>query len=165
MTIAWLGMGGNLGDKLGYLQAGIRSVEQLPDTKILAKSSLYETEPIGGVEQDSFLNGVVKIETSLTSEQLLEAVLRIEKTYGRERIVHWGPRTLDIDILAFGQQMVEKSYLKIPHPYLQERAFVLVPWAEIDSGWQIPNLGTVGGLLENLPVLELAGVRKTNAQW
>ncbi len=165
MTIAWLGVGSNIGDRLGYLQAGAAALGQLAETAVLAKSSIYETEPVGGVEQGPFLNGVIKIETSLSPEQLLEAVQQIEKANGRERFIHWGPRTLDIDILAYGQQIVEKSYLRIPHPYLQERAFVLVPWAEIDSSWQIPGQGMVGTLLEELPILDLAGVTKTVSIW
>lgn len=165
MTIAWLGIGSNLGDRLGYLQAGAASLSQLPGTAILTKSAIYETEPVGGVEQGPFLNGVIKIETGLSPDQLLEAVQHIEKENGRERLVHWGPRTLDMDILAYGQQTVEKTYLKIPHPYLQERAFVLVPWAEIDRDWQVPHLGTVNELLEKLPVLELVGVKKTGYIW
>ena len=165
MTIAWLGIGSNMGDRLGYLQAGAGALGRLPATTILAKSSIYETEPVGGVEQGPFLNGVIKIETGLSPEQLLEAVQQIEKTNGRERLVHWGPRTLDIDILAYGQQTVEKTYLKIPHPYLQERAFVLVPWAEIGDNWQVPQLGTVSELFAALPVLELVGVKKTGDVW
>ena len=165
MTIAWLGMGSNIEDRLGYLQAGIAGTRGLPDTHILAKSAVYETAPVGGVEQGPFLNGVVKIETSLTPEQLLEGVLQVEKANGRERVVHWGPRTLDIDILAYGQEVIAKSYLKVPHPYLAERAFVLLPWAEIGGDWQVPGLGKVDELLEKLPVLELVGVEKTGYMW
>ncbi len=165
MTVAWLGVGSNIGNRLGFLQAAAAGVGALPQTKILVKSSVYETAPVGGVEQGDFLNGVLQIETDLSPEMLLDAVLTIEKTNGRERQIHWGPRTLDIDILAYGQQRVEKSYLKIPHPYLGERGFVLIPWAEIDCDWQIPGAGTVGELLARLPILDLAGVSKTAYVW
>ena len=165
MTVAWLGVGSNMGDRLGYLAAAAAGIEALPQTKILAKSSVYETAPVGGVEQGDFLNGVLQIETGLSPDALLDAVLAIEKANGRERQIHWGPRTLDIDILAYGQQRVAKSYLKIPHPYLGERGFVLVPWAEIDGDWQIPEQGKVGELLTKLPILDLAGVSKTAYVW
>lgn len=165
MTAAWLGLGSNIGDRLGFLQAGKTSVGVLPQTRVIAQSAIYETAPVGGVEQGPFLNGVIKIETGLTAEKLLEGVLHIEKLNGRERTVHWGPRTLDIDILAFGQEVIDKKYLTVPHPFLSQRAFVLVPWAEVEDSWQIPGLGTVGELLTGLPVLDLAGVEKTAYQW
>ena len=165
MVVAWLGIGSNLGDRLNLLQTAVANINGLANTKVLAKSSIYETEPVGGVEQGPFFNGVLQIETFLSPEQLLDAVLAIEKEHGRERVIHWGPRTLDIDILAYGQQVVEKTYLKIPHPYLGERAFVLVPWAEVDGDWQMPGGETINQLLEGLPILDLVGVRKTACGW
>ena len=165
MTIAWLGIGSNLGDRLGFLRAAAAGVNALPETTVLEKSGIYETAPIGGVEQDPFLNGVLKIETGLSPEQLLQAVLQIEALNGRERKVHWGPRTLDIDILAYGDLQVNQRNLQIPHPFLGERAFVLVPWAELAENYHIPGKGTVLELLQQLPVLQLAGVQKQSNIW
>lgn len=165
MTIAWLSIGSNIGDRSGFLRAAADSMRALPQTKLLAKSSIYETMPVGGVEQDPFLNGVLKIETGLSPRELLAGCQQIEYANGRERKIHWGPRTLDIDILAFGAETVTEPDLKIPHPFLGERAFVLVPWAEVEESWYIPQKGTVLQLLQQLPVLELAGVQKYNAIW
>ncbi len=165
MTVAWLGIGSNLGDRLGFLKAAATSVNALPETAVLKKSAIYETAPIGGVEQDFFLNGVLKIETGLSPEQLLQAVLQIEALNGRERTIHWGPRTLDIDILAYGEQEINQINLQVPHPFLGERAFVLVPWAELEENYFVPGKGTVLELLQQLPVLELAGVQKQNYIW
>ena len=165
MTTVFLSIGSNLGDRLGFLKAAADSIKALPDTKILVKSPIYETGPVGGVEQGPFLNGVIAIDTELAPKDLLLYLQHIEACNGRERKVHWGPRTLDIDILCYGDLVSVDRELMLPHPELAGRAFVLVPWAEIAGDWQVVGKGKVKELLEQLPVLEIAGVERCNYFW
>lgn len=124
---------------------------RFPQIRINRVSSLYRTKPVGSVEQEWFINGVLQGETSLTPQGLFAVTLQIEKDLGRVRTVHWGPRTIDLDILAYGEESVCLPHLRIPHPLLHKRLFVLVPLAEIAPSWVHPGLGSsVGEMLEHL---------------
>ena len=128
---AYIAIGGNLGDRRTYLEAGIKEAAALPNTRLAAVSCAYETRPLGPVAQPDFLNAVFAIETSLAPEALLAALLAAEKKYQRQRRIHWGPRTLDLDLLLYGERVVESASLTLPHPRMNERSFVLVPLCEI----------------------------------
>ena len=131
MHIAYIGLGSNMGDKIANLNKAIEELGKVPGNKVLAVSSFYKTEPVGGVEQDWFVNAAAEIETSLTPRELLNKLLYIEKNLGRVRDARWGPRVIDLDILLYDDLVMNEEGLSIPHPYLHERGFVLVPLAEI----------------------------------
>ncbi len=128
---AYLSIGSNMGDKEGHLDFAIDQLNALPDTKVTAVSDFIVTKPYGDVEQDDFLNGALEIETLKTPEELLEKALSIEKETGRERLIHWGPRTLDIDILFYDDEIIMTDHLKIPHVEIPKRQFVLEPLSNI----------------------------------
>ncbi len=132
-------LGGNKGDRENLLQKAV--VELLEAGKFLAKSAIYETVAWGGVAKGSFLNQVIELETNLNPEQLLALIQKIETKLGRKRGEHWGDRTMDIDILYFESSLVSTPLLQIPHPYIAERRFVLVPLAEILPNFIHPVLG------------------------
>jgi len=131
MRRVYLSLGSNLGDRQNYLNRALDMLAQLPGTRVLAASSMIETPPWGKTDQPAFLNMAAELETSLTPEELLERIRAIENALGRQRAEHWGPRTLDIDILVFEGEERDTPALKLPHPYLTERRFVLEPLAEI----------------------------------
>jgi 2-amino-4-hydroxy-6-hydroxymethyldihydropteridine diphosphokinase len=127
---AFILIGGNLGNRLENLQEVVRLIEKYCG-KIISQSSIYETAAWGKKDQPDFLNQVLEIETNLQPRKLINTVLEIEKMMGRERDEKYGPRIIDIDILFFNEEVVDESFLKIPHPELQKRRFVLIPLAEI----------------------------------
>lgn len=131
MTTIYLSFGSNLGNKLENIRQALKLLNETNGIKITKVSSIYETAPVGGVEQDYFLNGVCELETELTPYELLEAIQSIEYALKRVRKVHWGPRTLDLDILLFEDTVMNEARLTIPHPYMHERSFVLIPMNEI----------------------------------
>lgn len=128
---AFLGLGSNLGDRQSYLDAACRELAAHPLIRIIQTSSLYETEPVGYQEQGWFLNQVVEIKTTLCPEELFLITQGIENKLGRKRLIHWGPRVIDLDILLFGNRDINTPDLIIPHPRMYERQFVLVPLSEI----------------------------------
>lgn len=129
--IAYLGLGSNIGDRESYLDFALDELNKDEYTKITKVSDFIETEPYGGVEQENFLNGCIAIETLRTPEELLNLVNTIEKDAGRERIIHWGPRTLDIDILLYDDLVIDEENLHIPHVEMTKREFVLEPLRSI----------------------------------
>ena len=131
MTVAVLGLGANIGDRRENLAAALRRLDAPPGIRIEAVSALYETPPWGKTDQPAFLNAAARIDTSLSPRALLEAILEVERSLGRERGERWGPRTLDIDILLFGTAAVNEPGLEIPHPRLAERAFALAPLLDV----------------------------------
>lgn len=141
MAIAYIGLGSNIEDRIGYLKEAIRRIGNLPDTEVESASSAYDTEPMGRTDQPRFLNAVVRVRTWLPPERLLEGLLRIERELGRERKERWGPRTVDLDLLLYDDRVISKPGLQVPHPRLHERAFVLVPLAELDPELVHPVLG------------------------
>ena len=151
-AIAFVGLGGNLGAVAATLRAATGALAHLPATRLLRASRLYRTPAWGLEQQPDFINGVVALETSLAPRELLDALLRIEREFGRERDhgLRWGPRTLDLDLLLHGDAMVESAGLRLPHPHLHERAFVLVPLVEIAADILIPGQGSARDALSRL---------------
>jgi 2-amino-4-hydroxy-6-hydroxymethyldihydropteridine diphosphokinase len=150
LKIVYLGLGSNMGDSEALLKTALAELEA-PGLKLLRVSSLYETEPIGLREQRWFLNLVAEFETELFPEQLLHRMQRIEMGMGRRRTVENGPRTIDIDILLFGNSVVITEELEIPHPRYRERRFTLAPLAELNPGLRDPITGqTMSELLAAL---------------
>jgi 2-amino-4-hydroxy-6-hydroxymethyldihydropteridine diphosphokinase len=152
MTRAFVGLGSNLGDREGTLRAAVGRLRGLPDTKVVAVSKLRDTEPVGYVDQPRFLNGVVELETVLAPQELLDALLDLERAFGRDRsaVRPHGPRTLDLDLLLYDDREIDEPGLEVPHPRLHERGFVLEPLAELDPGLEVPGKGTVQALLARL---------------
>lgn len=147
----YLSIGSNMGDREGYLDFAIDQLNGLADTKVVAASDYLETEPYGGVEQDNFLNGALEIVTLKTPEELLEAAMGIEQEAHRERLIHWGPRTLDIDILFYDDEVIMEENLTVPHKEIAKRLFVLEPLAVIAPYYVHPVLGKpVAALLDEL---------------
>jgi 2-amino-4-hydroxy-6-hydroxymethyldihydropteridine diphosphokinase len=131
LTHAVLGLGGNMGDVRALMAQAIRRLARHPGIKIAAVSALYRTPPWGKTDQPPFLNAAVKLDTSLTPQALLEAALAVEQALGRERSERWGPRTIDIDILVYGNLTIDEPGLHVPHPRLAERAFALAPLVDV----------------------------------
>ena len=142
-------IGSNLGDRLGNVQGAVDALSDTPDVIVVDVSSVYETRPVGGPpESPLFLNIVVVAETTLEPGTLVERAFAIEEAFGRTRdSERWGPRTLDVDLIMVGNVVVDQEDLKLPHPLAHERAFVLVPWYEIDPTGEIAGKGAIGDLL------------------
>ncbi|MFZ0323304.1 MAG: 2-amino-4-hydroxy-6-hydroxymethyldihydropteridine diphosphokinase [Actinomycetes bacterium] len=151
---AALALGSNLGDRLHFLRSAVDELGCTPGVEVVAVSRVYETEPVGGPEQPRYLNAVVVMDTVLSGRQMLELAQRLEQRAGRVRTVRWGARTLDVDVLAVGDQRVDEADLVIPHPLLHRRGFVLVPWAEVDPDFEVPGLARVADLLAGLAQLD-----------
>jgi 2-amino-4-hydroxy-6-hydroxymethyldihydropteridine diphosphokinase len=131
VTPAFLGLGSNLGDRLAHLQGAIDALAASAGVRVVAVSDVYETSPVGGPIQDDFLNAVVAIETDLSPRDLLAVAMHVEQLAARVRIMHWGPRTLDVDVLIYGDEQVHEPDLEIPHPRMHERPFVLAPLRDV----------------------------------
>jgi 2-amino-4-hydroxy-6-hydroxymethyldihydropteridine diphosphokinase len=144
---AFIGLGANLGDPESQVRRAIRALGELPRTRLLAASSLYRSAPVGVGEQPDFINAVAKVETELSARELLEELLTAEARFGRERPSPGAPRTLDLDLLLYGDQVIAAPGLDVPHPRMHERAFVLMPLAEIAADVSIPRKGSVKTLL------------------
>jgi len=149
---AWVALGSNQGRSRRHLRDAAAALSTLPGTSLRAVSSLYRTPPWGDPDQDDFLNAVACLRTSLEPEPLLDRLLDTERRLGRERKSErrWGPRTIDLDLLLHGAAEVDSPRLVLPHPRLHERAFVLVPLAELDPALPIPRHGTVANCLDGL---------------
>jgi len=148
MARAFVALGGNLGDTRGYLRQALDALAQLPQSRLLAVSRFYRTPPWGVREQPAFLNAAAELETDLAPHALLEALLEIERAAGRVREgERWGPRTLDLDLLHVDGVVMHDARLTLPHPRIAERAFVLLPLAELAPGLELPGQGRVAALL------------------
>ncbi|MBN4052499.1 2-amino-4-hydroxy-6-hydroxymethyldihydropteridine diphosphokinase [bacterium AH-315-K20] len=150
---AYIGIGTNLGDRRSHVNHAVEQLDALPDSRLAAVATVIETEPVGPISQGAYLNTVAALETGLAPVELLGCLHAIERQRGRDRQreERWGPRTLDLDILIFGDRVVQEPGLTIPHRRLAERAFVLVPLAEIAPELRVPGTGhTVTSMLDAL---------------
>ncbi len=150
MTRAYLGLGSNLGDRLDHLRRAVGLLEER-GVRVLRSSRVYETEPVGGPPQPDYLNAVVEVEPAGTARDLLAACLATEEALGRERSDRWGPRTIDVDVLSFGDETIDEPDLQVPHPRMHERAFVLLPLLELDPDPWLPGGRRVGDLRLDAP--------------
>jgi len=147
MTLAYVGLGANLGEPRQQLTDALTAMSGLPGTRIAGHSSFYRTEPVGHKDQPEFLNAVAALETRLAPGALLEGLQGIERRHGRERSFPNAPRTLDLDLLLFGDEQIARPGLTVPHPRMHERAFVLQPLLELDPAISIPGRGKAGKFL------------------
>ena len=143
MTRAYVGLGANLGPREVTLLRAVDLLAAVDGVEVVAVSQLRETDPVGIVDQPPFLNGAVAIDTSLAPRALLDVLLETERALGRLRAERWGPRTIDLDLLVYGDQIVDEPGLRVPHPRLAERRFALEPLADLDPALEIPGLGSV----------------------
>jgi 2-amino-4-hydroxy-6-hydroxymethyldihydropteridine diphosphokinase len=135
---AYLALGSNVGEREQFLRQALQALQAIPGVAVTAISRVYETDPVGLLEQGPFLNMVAAIDTELSPPALLGRVLSVEHSLGRVRTIRWGPRVIDIDILLYGDQRVDLPQLQIPHPEMINRAFVLVPLADVWEGGPLP---------------------------
>ncbi len=154
-----LALGSNLGDSATVLQAAVDDLAALPGLRLGAVSAVYRTAPVGGPEQPDYLNAVVVGETTFDPLALLTATQGVERAHHRVRDVRWGPRTLDVDVIALGDEVVDEPTLQVPHPRAHERAFVLVPWTDADPAAVIPGRGPVADLVAGV---DRTGVTRTD---
>jgi 2-amino-4-hydroxy-6-hydroxymethyldihydropteridine diphosphokinase len=149
---AFVGLGSNVGDREQTLRRAIDELGRLRETEVRSVSSFRDTAPVGYLDQPRFLNGAVELETGLSVRELLDELLRIERDLGRDRshAPRQGPRTVDLDLLLYGDERIDEPGLEVPHPRLHERAFVLEPLFDLDPGLFIPGRGAVQALLAGL---------------
>jgi 2-amino-4-hydroxy-6-hydroxymethyldihydropteridine diphosphokinase len=149
---AYIGLGSNLGHREKYITAALNALQNTRGIEVVKVSKLYETEPVGGPEgQSNYVNAAAHLRTTLSPERLLEVCLEIEKSLARERAVHWGPRTIDLDVLCYDQEIIATPTLTLPHPLMHERAFVMEPLAEVAPELMHPVLErTVADILDLL---------------
>lgn len=148
MSIAYVGIGANLGDPHARVRLAFDELDAIPGTRVTARSSLYRTAPIGADGQPDYVNAVACIDTALAPAALLVALRSIEDRHGRDRPYRNAPRTLDLDLLLYERERIFTDELTVPHPRMHERAFVLVPLLEIAPGAAIPGLGPAGEFLD-----------------
>nr|WP_318539991.1 2-amino-4-hydroxy-6-hydroxymethyldihydropteridine diphosphokinase [Terribacillus saccharophilus] len=158
MKQAWIALGSNIAPREMYLQQAIQMLSEQEEIKLNQVSTVYETEPVGYENQDQFLNLVAEVETSLDPMELLRICQKIEQDLGRKRIIRWGPRTVDLDILLYSTENMNVEELILPHPRMHERAFVLVPLAEIAPELLLKDK-RVQEWLDTLPAQDVQGVR------
>lgn len=139
MVYAYIGLGSNLANPEGQLREALTALNQLNGSRLINVSPLYRSKPVGPQDQPDFINAVACLETQLDAHALLDQLQAIEQLHGRERLQHWGPRTLDLDILLYGEQTISTERLQVPHPYLTERSFVVIPLADIAPGLTLPQ--------------------------
>ena len=150
MTIVYIGLGSNMESPKEHITTAIKTLSEIQSTHTKKVSSLYKSKPVGPQDQDDYVNAVAELETSLTPLELLDTLQAIENEHGRVRNERWGPRTLDLDILMFGDEVINNERLTIPHSEMTNRAFVLVPLAEINPDCLIPEKGLLSDLLTNI---------------
>jgi 2-amino-4-hydroxy-6-hydroxymethyldihydropteridine diphosphokinase len=162
-VVAYIALGANLGDPVRQVRAGLAALAALPHTRLLRASSLYRSAPVGYLEQPDFVNAVAAVETRLAPRALLQALLAVERTHGRVRDFPNAPRTLDLDIVLYGARTVGEAGLTIPHPRMHERAFVMVPLAEIAPDAVVPGRGSAAALAAALAAGGLARIEAVRA--
>ena len=155
----FIGLGSNLSDPIQQVLIAMEALEKIPETSVVRQSSLYASPPMGPQDQPDYVNAVVELKSELSAHVLLDQLQSIEQQQGRVRLRHWGERTLDLDILVFGEQEINDERLTIPHPGIIERAFVLFPLAEIAAELMLPKFGNIADLVQNC---SRAGLNKIN---
>jgi len=160
---ACIALGANIGEPLRQIEAGFTALAALPDTRLLVRSSLYRSAPVGYADQPDFINAVAIIETSLDPHALLDALLTIERVNGRVREFPNAPRTLDLDIVLYGDSVVQDPGLTIPHARMLERAFVMVPLAEVAPDMRVPGQGSVRDLAARADAASVAQLQRMPA--
>jgi 2-amino-4-hydroxy-6-hydroxymethyldihydropteridine diphosphokinase len=148
VTLAYVGIGSNLDGPVRQVEAALRELDRIPDSRLVARSSLYRTAPLGYANQPDFTNAVAALETSLAPEKLLDELQSIETAHGRQRPFADAPRSLDLDLLLYGQAQLKTERLIVPHPRMSERAFVLRPLLELAQDISIPGKGAARDLLQ-----------------
>jgi 2-amino-4-hydroxy-6-hydroxymethyldihydropteridine diphosphokinase len=159
---AVVAMGSNLGDRAGHMSRALAALSSLGE--VVARSALHESAPVGP-PQPGYLNAVALVETALSARAFLEGLLGIERSLGRVRDVRWGPRTIDLDLVALGPCVVVEPGLVVPHPEAHRRAFVLLPLAEVAPALELPGRGVVRDLVAALPAADRADVRVSPEAW
>lgn len=145
---AVIALGSNLGNRELYIDSAVAELAKV--IEITHLSTNHETDPVGGPEQPKYLNAIAIAETELDPRELLIIMLEIENRLGRKREVNWGPRTIDLDLIVFGDEVIDSEVLVLPHPRAHERKFVLEPWLEIDPGAYIPGIGEIESILQRI---------------
>lgn len=156
---AFIGIGSNLGDSVDLVKQAITRLGQLPNSRLTGQSSLFRTAPVDA-DGDDYINAVVRIETELSATELLKALLGVEQSFGRERLYLNAPRTLDLDILLYGDEKIASASLHIPHPRMQQRAFVIIPLLQIDPLVTIPGKGPAHSFM---PAVSSQAIKKIEA--
>lgn len=150
MALAYIGLGSNLEDPLAQVTRALAELAEIPQTLLLTQSAVYSSHAVGP-EQPDYINAVALLDTQLAPLALLDALQAIEQAHQRVRIQHWGPRTLDLDLLLYGDQIIDEERLKVPHPYLTQRNFVLYPLADITPNLHLPDGAPLADLLSSCP--------------
>lgn len=152
MAICYIGLGSNLEDPHRQVSDALLELREIPNTELLSHSLLYRSDPVGPPGQPDYINAVAKLDTRLEPEALLDALQAIEQAHQRVRIEHWGPRTLDLDLLLYGNDQLDTARLKVPHPFMTERSFVLYPLAEIEPNLVLPKGDQLSDILLQCPM-------------
>jgi 2-amino-4-hydroxy-6-hydroxymethyldihydropteridine diphosphokinase len=151
MAKVYISLGSNMGDRLDNLRDALQKLHNTAGIKVINISQVYETEPVGYEDQDWFYNAVALLEVELSPLELLKLMMATEQELGRKRLIHWGPRTIDLDILLYDDLVINQKDLIIPHPRMAERAFVMVPLSEIAPEVEVPGEGKAMVITNNLP--------------
>lgn len=149
-TRVYIGMGSNLGDSLGHVASAIKELSALENSTLRSVSQLYRSKPIGPQDQPDYINGVAQLDTHLEPHTLLDCLQQIEHAHQRVRSERWGPRTLDLDILLYGDENIQSTRLMVPHPYMKERPFVLLPLHDLNPELQLPDGTSVADLVQGI---------------
>lgn len=157
---AFVGLGSNLNGPAAQLRRALLELAELPHTRLIGHSPLYGSTPLGPPDQPHYVNAVAMLQTSLDAHSLLEQLLAVEQRHGRERGDRWGPRTLDLDLLLYGDEQIDSPRLQVPHPQMHRRAFVLVPLHDLAPDLALPGLGP---LLDHMPDMQDPGLWKLPA--
>ena len=153
MNTVFIGLGSNLDEPLLQIKRAIASLKKINDTKFISVSSNYRSAPMGPQDQPDYINAVAKVATNLSAENLLDELQNIENKQGRVRKQHWGPRTVDLDILLYGNEVISTERLTVPHAGISERNFVLYPLCDlVGDGFEIPSIGKMSELLAVCPM-------------
>jgi 2-amino-4-hydroxy-6-hydroxymethyldihydropteridine diphosphokinase len=150
MTVAFVGIGSNLAEPVKQVEEALLELDRLPHSRLVKRSSLYKSAPVGFADQPDFINAVAQLETGVSADRLLSELQEIESRHGRKRSVANAPRSLDLDLLMFGNSQLKTKDLTLPHPRMHERAFVLKPLVEISPEVSIPGIGAAKVLLEKV---------------